>query len=93
MNILGVDFSGAQNDRNTWLAQGFLENTRLSLTSCACVSRDELAGILAESSGPTVARPYSRRAWPLIEAPARAERALSTRRRGLPRWCRDFGSC
>ena len=55
MNILGVDFSGAQNDRNTWLAQGFLENTRLSLASCACVSRDELAGILAESSGPTVA--------------------------------------
>ena len=43
MNILGVDFSGAQNDRNTWLAQGFLENTRLSLASCACVSRDELA--------------------------------------------------
>ena len=55
MNILGVDFSGAQNDRNTWLAQGFLEDTCLSLASCRWVSRDELASILAESSGPTVA--------------------------------------
>ena len=55
LNILGVDFSGAQSDRNTWLAQGFLIGDRLSLASCGWVSRDELAGILAESSGPTVA--------------------------------------
>ena len=42
VHILGVDFSGAQDDRNTWLAEGFLEGNRLSLESCRPVSRHEL---------------------------------------------------
>lgn len=55
MQALGVDFSGAQDDRNTWLARGSLKGNALSLESCRRVRRDELAGILSELSGPAVA--------------------------------------
>ena len=55
MQILGVDFSGAQTDRNTWLAQGSLRDDTLSLNSCRPVSRSELTDELAKRAGPTVA--------------------------------------
>ena len=53
--ILGVDFSGARDDRNTWLAQGRLDGHRLTLASCARISRADLTETLAACSGPTVA--------------------------------------
>ena len=55
MQILGVDFSGAQTDRNTWLARGSLRDEILSLNSCRPVSRAELTDELAKCAGPTVA--------------------------------------
>ena len=55
MQILGVDFSGAQTDRNTWLARGSLWGNTLSLESCRPVSRAELTDELAKCAGPTVA--------------------------------------
>ena len=55
MRIMGVDFSGARLDRNTWLAEGFLEGNALFLEYCRRVGRGELAGILSEIDGPTVA--------------------------------------
>ena len=55
MQILGVDFSGAQTDRNTWLARGSLRDETLSLNSCRPVSRAELTDELAKCAGPTVA--------------------------------------
>ena len=77
MQILGVDFSGAQTDRNTWLARGSLRDDTLSLNSCRPVSRSELTDELAKCAGPTVAAldfPFSvprefARFWQPEEAP------------------------
>jgi hypothetical protein len=55
LEILGVDFSGAQADNNTWLAQGLLEAGGLRLHSCRAVCRAELTEILANLPGPAVA--------------------------------------
>jgi hypothetical protein len=55
MQILGVDFSGAQTDRNTWLARGSLRDDTLTFDSCRPVSRAELTDELAKCAGPTVA--------------------------------------
>lgn len=52
--IMGVDFSGARDDRKTWLADGRLDNGRLNLESCRSVQRADLAVILANLDGPTV---------------------------------------
>ena len=58
MRIIGVDFSGAKADRNTWLARGELDDNVLAIESCARIHRaaltDKLAGF-SKSSEPTVA--------------------------------------
>ena len=41
MEILGVDFSGARPDNNTWVARGWLDGRELVLESCRPVSRTE----------------------------------------------------
>ena len=46
MEILGVDFSGARPDNNTWVARGRLEGRVLVLESCGPVSRSQLSGLL-----------------------------------------------
>lgn len=53
--IMGVDFSGARADRNTWITQGRLEGTNLVLEVCLAVSRHELTETLASCSGGTIA--------------------------------------
>ena len=55
MQILGVDFSGAAPDNNTWLAQGTLANRELVLDQCRPVSRAELADELTALPGGSVA--------------------------------------
>ena len=55
MDIIGVDFSGAKSDRNTWVATAVLDSTTLRLDSSRPVTRDELATLLSETAGPTVA--------------------------------------
>ncbi len=49
MRIIGVDFSGAQTDRKTWVARGELDNNVLTIESCDRIRRaaltDELAGL------------------------------------------------
>ena len=45
--ILGVDFSGAKHDKNTWLTRGVLEDGVLVLTSCQPLPRARLADLLA----------------------------------------------
>ena len=46
MEILGVDFSGARPDNNTWVAQGRLDGQELVLESCRPVSRSQLSCLL-----------------------------------------------
>ena len=53
--ILGVDFSGAKADKNTWVTQGVLSAGALTLRSCEPTPRAELAKLLASTSGNTVA--------------------------------------
>ena len=53
--ILGVDFSGAQADKNTWVTQGDLEDGVLTLTSCRSMPRAQLADLLAALPGTAVA--------------------------------------
>ena len=49
VNILGVDFSGAAPDNNTWMAQGWLSGEGLELEACRRLSRGEVADILEGS--------------------------------------------
>ncbi len=53
--ILGVDYSGAQADKNTWVTRGVLSGGVLELTSCDPTPRAQLAALLASSPGTTVA--------------------------------------
>ncbi|MBM3942501.1 MAG: DUF429 domain-containing protein [SAR202 cluster bacterium] len=53
--IIGVDFSGAQEDQNTWIAQGCLEEERLRLVECSPISRSALTHLLAKQTGPVAA--------------------------------------
>ena len=46
LRILGVDYSGARGDRNTWLSRGVLEGGQLVLESCGPITRQELTEIL-----------------------------------------------
>ena len=55
VQILGVDFSGARGDNNTWLTSARLEGASLCLEVVRRVARRELTDILASRSGPTVA--------------------------------------
>ncbi len=51
VNVLGVDFSGAAPDNNTWVAQGWLSDAGLELGDCRRASRGELADILEGLAG------------------------------------------
>lgn len=53
--ILGVDFSGAKHDKNTWVTQGKLENNTLVLESCQAIPRAKLAELLGSLPGTAVA--------------------------------------
>jgi hypothetical protein len=55
VNIIGVDFSGARSDQNTWLAQGRLDVEVLVLRECRPVTRLQLTELLAYASAPTIA--------------------------------------
>ncbi len=53
--ILGVDYSGAQADKNTWVAQGTLSGGTLELISCEPTPRARLTALLASAPSTTVA--------------------------------------
>lgn len=53
--VLGVDFSGAKADKNTWVAQGVLSGGVLTLKSCRSTPRAQLAVLLASLPGTAVA--------------------------------------
>ena len=55
VQILGVDFSGAKAERNTWLTQGRLEGRILTLENCRSVRRHDLTEILSACSGKAIA--------------------------------------
>ena len=55
MEILGVDFSGAQLDNNTWIAHGRFDANELVLVSCLPVSRSQLSRLLEALPGGAVA--------------------------------------
>ena len=55
MEILGVDFSGARSDNNTWVAEGRLDGQGLVLESCRPVSRTQLRCLLDALPGGAVA--------------------------------------
>lgn len=53
--ILGVDYSGAKADKNTWATLGILTGDVLTLESCQATPRAELAVLLASLPGIAVA--------------------------------------
>ena len=55
ITILGVDFSGAKTDKNTWVTRGVLSDGVLEISSCERTPRAALTGLLASSPGTTVA--------------------------------------
>ncbi len=55
VTILGVDFSGAKADKNTWVTQGTLIDGVLEIRSCEPTPRAELAVLLASAPDTAVA--------------------------------------
>ena len=55
VEIIGVDFSGARGDKNTWIAEGILQGEWLTLHRCYAIKRDDLAQKLRELPSDAVA--------------------------------------
>ncbi len=55
VEIIGVDFSGAKPEKDTWVAAGLLGPAGLVLRDCRPVRRAELAELLASLPGDSVA--------------------------------------
>ena len=53
--ILGVDFSGAKSDKNTWVTRGTLSGNSLEIGSCEPTPRAELAILLGSAPKNTIA--------------------------------------
>jgi hypothetical protein len=53
--ILGVDFSGAKSDKNTWVTRGTLSSNSLEIDSCEPTPRSELAVLLGSAPKNTIA--------------------------------------
>lgn len=53
--IIGVDFSGAKHDRNTWITQGRLSQGALQLVSTQRIRRADLYDLLIDIPTPAVA--------------------------------------
>ena len=53
--VVGVDYSGAKTDQNTWVTQGTLNGGVLTLISCKRTPRAELATLLAALPNTAVA--------------------------------------
>ncbi len=54
MRIIGVDFSGAEPDRNTWQAEGVLVGNTLTIENCRRIRRAALTAELSGLTGPAV---------------------------------------
>lgn len=55
-NIIGIDFSGAKSDRNTWVAQGEIKTDgRIELWRAYPTIRQDVVGLLKEVSTPAIA--------------------------------------
>jgi hypothetical protein len=54
LEIIGVDFSGARSDKNTWMAQGFMDDQGLTLAQCVPLERATLLDLLSGLAGPAV---------------------------------------
>ncbi len=55
VTILGVDYSGATADKNTWVTQGIFVGGALTLESCEPTPRAKLAALLASAAAKAVA--------------------------------------
>ena len=53
--IIGVDFSGAVTNQNTWVCEGMLHGETLCVESCLPITREDLAGKLAGMREPMIA--------------------------------------
>ena len=53
--VLGVDYSGAKADKNTWITRGIFTENILTLESCQATPRAELAVLLESLPGTAVA--------------------------------------
>ena len=47
--IIGVDFSGAKEDKATWKTEATLQGSVLKITDCSCIKRKDLTDFLLES--------------------------------------------
>ena len=55
MKTIGVDFSGARGDRNTWIAEGDFDGKCLTLRRCYAISRADLARKLLDLPSDAIA--------------------------------------
>ena len=46
VKIIGVDFSGAQSDKNTWITEGWLNGSALHIERCRSIKRNVLTDFL-----------------------------------------------
>ena len=55
MRVYGVDFSGARDDKNTWVAEATVEDGMLTLDSCRPIRRAYLTELLRDAPTPCIA--------------------------------------
>ena len=55
MLVIGVDYSGAKTDKNTWISRGLFTDNQLVLETCELISRDNLTLLLGNLVSSTIA--------------------------------------
>ncbi|GIT69327.1 MAG: hypothetical protein Ct9H300mP27_04310 [Chloroflexota bacterium] len=55
MLVIGVDYSGAKTDNNTWITRGIFSENTLTIESCEPITRGNLTSTLGKLNLPTIA--------------------------------------
>ena len=55
MLVIGVDYSGAKTDNNTWISRGIFSENTLTIESCEPITRGNLTSTLGKLTLPTIA--------------------------------------
>ena len=55
MLVIGVDYSGAKTDNNTWISQGKFVKNDLIIETCETITRENLTSTLGKFDSPTIA--------------------------------------
>ena len=55
MLVIGVDYSGAKTDNNTWISRGIFSENTLTIERCEPITRGNRTSTLGKLNLPTIA--------------------------------------